>query len=110
MIIFLDFDGVIANYDQGFKGVGVFGEPLPNVKQTMDKLKGDGWKIIIFTARGELDLLKKYLDKNSNAFPILFLKVRLLPVGTFFSPPRESASMIDASKITDFGLSGFFLL
>lgn len=62
--ICVDFDGVIADYTKGFQGRGVFGDPLPNTALILNKLRINGWKIIIFTTRSEVDELTKYLAKN----------------------------------------------
>lgn len=66
-IICIDFDGVIAEYD-GYKGWGVFGNPILNVDIYTKKLKEDGWKIIIFTTRNETKLIEEYCYKHNIAF------------------------------------------
>jgi adenylylsulfate kinase len=53
--IAVDFDGVIADYD-GYKGPGVLGAPRPDVIEAMRTLKSEGWKIVIFTTRGESEI------------------------------------------------------
>ena len=74
----IDFDGVINNYT-GYKGIGVFEEPVPGAIENINKLKEAGWKIIIHTTRGETHLIKDYCEKynipvdeyntNSNNYP-----------------------------------------
>lgn len=64
--IAVDFDGVIANYD-GYKGPGVLGDPRPDVISAMRTLRSEGWKIVIFTTRGE-DELREYLRKHDVPF------------------------------------------
>jgi hypothetical protein len=63
--ICVDFDGVIADYSKGWQGNGIFGDPVPGASKVLHKLRLAGWKIIIFTTRGEVDLLAKYFHKNS---------------------------------------------
>lgn len=63
----IDFDGVISYYDC-WKGVGNFGLPIAGVSSALKKLKSFGMKIIIHTARGETELIKKYLIKNDIPF------------------------------------------
>lgn len=62
--ICVDFDGVIADYSQGWQGAETFGEPLPQVSAVMLALKQAGWKIIIFTTRQETPALRGYLGFN----------------------------------------------
>lgn len=57
----VDFDGVIADYSQGFLGEDVFGEPLPGAVESLRRLKDAGWLIIVHTARKPTPALKAYL-------------------------------------------------
>jgi hypothetical protein len=59
----IDFDGVISQYD-GWKGCGVFGELMPDVKEAIVALKNAGKKIIIYTTRGETEQIAEYLAKH----------------------------------------------
>lgn len=59
-VICIDFDGVIAKYDT-WQGKGIFGEPLPDARKFIRKLKKEGWKIIVHTTRLEIYLIQKYL-------------------------------------------------
>ncbi len=54
--IAVDFDGVIADYD-GYQGPGVLGAPRGDVVAAMRTLAGEGWKIIIYTTRGETEIV-----------------------------------------------------
>lgn len=58
-----DFDGVIAKYD-GWKGVDVFGEPIPATIEAMRRLKEQGGRIIIFTTRLATPALISWLQRN----------------------------------------------
>ena len=58
----VDFDGVIADYD-GYKGPGVLGAPRMDVISVMRTLRGEGWKIVINTTRGESEILE-YLKQH----------------------------------------------
>jgi len=60
--IAVDFDGVIANYD-GYKGPGVLGAPRPDVQQALRVLRDEGWKIVIYTTRGEQEI-SAYLARH----------------------------------------------
>lgn len=56
----VDLDGTILEYD-GFKGVGVFGNPINGARETLQKFKEDGWFIVIDTCRGEVPLVIEHL-------------------------------------------------
>jgi adenylylsulfate kinase len=60
--IAVDFDGVIANYD-GWKGYGVLGDPRMDVIEALRSLRGDGWKIVIYTTRGESEV-RDFLQRH----------------------------------------------
>lgn len=53
--IAVDFDGVIAEYD-GWKGSGVLGPPRKDVQTALHALRAEGWKIVIHTTRGEVEI------------------------------------------------------
>ena len=62
--ICIDFDGVIADYSQGFQGPDVFGEPLPGASEAIRRLHEKGNKVIIFTTRQDTHSLRDYLVRN----------------------------------------------
>ena len=65
--ICIDFDGVIADYSQGFQGFqgqDSFGEPLPGTVDALNQLKQNGWKLIIFTTRKATPAFKQYLKDH----------------------------------------------
>ena len=62
MNIAIDFDGVISSYS-GWKGKGVFGDPIEGVKEALVALKGNNHTIIINTTRLEIDLVAAFLKK-----------------------------------------------
>ena len=62
----VDFDGVIADYD-GWQGTGVLGQPRKDVLNALNQLRLEGWKIIVYTTRGE-DEIKQYLIENCVPF------------------------------------------
>ncbi len=62
----VDFDGVIAHYD-GWKGYGVLGKPIAGAAETLQRLRDNGWKIIIHTTRGE-DEIAGYLHHHDIPF------------------------------------------
>ncbi len=61
--IAIDLDGTIAEYDK-WKGESKFGAVKPGAVDTIKELKEKGHKIIIWTTRGDKELIEKYLDEN----------------------------------------------
>lgn len=66
----IDFDGVISEY-KGFAGKGVFGSPIKGVKESLEELRREGWRLIVHTTRGELSLVEEYLAKEGIPFHYL---------------------------------------
>jgi hypothetical protein len=54
--IAVDLDGVIADYD-GWKGPGVLGSPRRDVVEALCSLRREGWKVVIYTTRGEEEIV-----------------------------------------------------
>jgi hypothetical protein len=48
--IAVDFDGTLAQYDK-FKGVGVYGPPVPSMLERVKGWMAEGHDVVIFTAR-----------------------------------------------------------
>lgn len=63
MIIAVDFDGVIAEYD-GWKGRGVFGKPIEGVSDAIAILMEQGCEVMVYTCRSEIDEVVQYLKKH----------------------------------------------
>jgi hypothetical protein len=66
LTIAVDFDGVIADYDE-WKGDGVFGSPRVDVLETLKVLRTEGWKIIVYSSRATEEI-KPYLIENCVPF------------------------------------------
>ena len=63
--ICIDFDGVLADYSEGYQGKDKFGELIPGADLGTQVLKEKGWTIIIYTTRPATAALKKWLEKNN---------------------------------------------
>lgn len=63
--ICIDFDGVLADYSEGFQGEDKFGEMVPNADNGTAILKKKGYTIIIYTTRPVTDALKAWLKENN---------------------------------------------
>jgi hydroxymethylpyrimidine pyrophosphatase-like HAD family hydrolase len=66
LTIAVDFDGVIADYDE-WKGNEVSGPPREDVIATLQVLRSEGWKIVIYSTRGTEEI-RPYLIKNGVPF------------------------------------------
>lgn len=66
--ICIDFDGVLADYSNGYQGKDVFGDMLPNADIATGVLKKNGWTIIVYTTRPATDALKKWLEDNKISY------------------------------------------
>lgn len=66
-IVAIDFDGVLATYG-GFKGIDVFGDPIPEAIKATQVLKEKGYYIIIFTTRLDSLALRQWLKDNKVAY------------------------------------------
>jgi hypothetical protein len=65
MIIAVDFDGVICSYKDGWQGVDKFGALVPGAVDVLNRLRNEGHKIIIHTARVPTKKLVEFLIKNN---------------------------------------------
>lgn len=49
---------------EGWAGVDHFGEVLPGAREALSQLREAGWRIIIFTVRGNIDGIAEYLAEQ----------------------------------------------
>jgi hypothetical protein len=66
LTIAVDFDGVIADYDE-WKGDEACGAPRMDVIEALKVLHSEGWKIIVYSTRGE-EGIRPYLIENEVPF------------------------------------------
>jgi len=73
----IDFDGVIHKYSKGWQDGEIYDEPIERSFETLQRLYLDGFKIVISTARTELEPVKAWWNKwyrikfpNSEMFPV----------------------------------------
>lgn len=62
----VDLDGTLAEYN-GWKGPDVFGSPIPGALDALRDLKRMGFRVIVFTTRGDVAAVTQWL--NYNGFP-----------------------------------------
>jgi hypothetical protein len=65
LVIAVDFDGVIANYD-GWNGTSI-GTPRADVIEALRVLRSEGWKIVVYSCRGAEEI-SPYLAENAIPF------------------------------------------
>ena len=99
--IAVDFDGVIADYD-GWKGADVLGPVRPDVRDALNFLRDEGWKIIVHTTRSP-EAIARYLQENQIAFDELnfnsdYDNVGTKPVATVYWDDRAVCYSGDATK------------
>ncbi len=61
-VVAIDFDGTLFEYD-GWKNSAHYGEPIDGAKEAVEKLRDRGFKIMIFTTRGNVEGVKEALEK-----------------------------------------------
>ena len=93
MIIAVDFDGTIAQYD-GWKGEDHFGEPIHGAVAGLNELKHLGHTIIIHTCRPPSKGMVDYLKKHG----IPFDRINVSPVDT---RPRDLPHKLPADLYLD---------
>ena len=61
-ILALDLDGTALKYD-GYNP-DEFGDPVPGMVEELEKLRRAGWKIVIWTCRGESEEMVRHLEEQ----------------------------------------------
>lgn len=94
-IVAVDFDGVIAEY-HGWRGVGVYGSPVPGAVKALQELAKAGWDIVIWTCRAEDDLIADYLEDFNIPYTAINQRVENFTVG---SPKIYADAYVDDKGI-----------
>ena len=71
--IAIDFDGVIHSYSLGWQNGSIYDLPVFGSQTSIKKLRNKGYRIVIFTAREELENVEEWLQNNHIEFHIYFL-------------------------------------
>lgn len=64
----VDLDGTLLDFDNGWAGHKTFGNLKEGAKEALEHFRTKGFKIMIYTTRNEVDLVKKLLDKYGLAY------------------------------------------
>lgn len=66
--IAFDFDGVIHRYSRGWQDGTIYDKPVDGIKETIDKLRKEGYEIVIYSTRAssiaELKDMNTWLRKH----------------------------------------------
>jgi len=65
-ILALDLDGTLLHYD-GYSP-DMFGEPVRGMARELERIRDEGWKIVIWTCRKDTPELRKHLKDNEVPF------------------------------------------
>lgn len=63
-VVAIDFDATISKY-RGWQGKPTFPEPEDGCRQELAKLRERGYRIIVFTTRGDLESVEKYMSQHN---------------------------------------------
>jgi hypothetical protein len=61
--IAVDFDGVISEHCS-WEGIGKPGQPRGDVRQALETLRQEGWKIVIYSSRATAEITPYLLDNE----------------------------------------------
>ena len=67
--IAVDFDGVIHRYSKGWNDGSCYDEPVMGALEALNKLKRKGYRIIVFTARRDIDGIVAWFDDHAGWCP-----------------------------------------
>ena len=59
----VDFDNTVSGYDK-WRGENVMGPIVPYARDALNEMLMWGWRIVVFTTRGNTDAIKLWLHKN----------------------------------------------
>lgn len=59
----IDFDNTISGYDK-WRGEGIMGPIVPYCKDAVNELKEWGWRVVVFTTRGNVAQVQSWLASN----------------------------------------------
>jgi len=92
-VLAVDFDGVIADYSEGWRGVDAFGDPIKGAVEALRELYAMGWYIMVFTTRLASDAFIDWLEKNK----IIYHAIN----STIHNPPNTSIKPIATVYLDD---------
>lgn len=86
--ICIDLDGVIFDYSEGWQGNAYVGKPIKGAIEYINKLKSQGWTVLIHTARVDKGRTKKYVKRFLKKHGIKYDKILPKPVAEIYLDDR----------------------
>jgi histidinol phosphatase-like enzyme len=65
--ICIDIDGTLVHYEE-WQSETHFGSVITGAVEAVNKLRSNGWYVIIYTTRGNKDIIKRFLNENGIEF------------------------------------------
>lgn len=88
----VDFDNTLSGYDK-WRGDDVMGPIVPYAKDALLEMREWGWRVVVFTTRGDINMVKAWLAHNG----IEWCEVN----STSHNPPGTSAKPIGTVYFDD---------
>ena len=60
----IDFDGVLHRYSKGWQGGKIYDPPIEGAVEAYFKLMDEGYNLIVFTTRENLDDVRQWMHKH----------------------------------------------
>lgn len=76
-VIAVDFDGPCHEYSKGWQDGIIYDVPTEGVFRAFEKLNSKGYKIVIFTARNNLEPVKKWVNGHLNILGLSHLEIEV---------------------------------
>lgn len=100
-----DFDGVLAMYE-GWVDRNHFGDPVPGMRELLQDLKKEGWRIVVFTTRGSTEV-REWCEQHNmpvdyfNQNPEISGQNPCKPVASFYVDDRAINFDGDVDKLRE---------
>ena len=76
-VIAVDFDGPVHSYNEGWCNGKIYDFPTDGAFQAIKKLHSKGYKIVIFTARDDLEPVKKWINDHLKVLELDHLEIEV---------------------------------
>ena len=76
-VIAIDFDGPVHNYSQDWHDGTIYDFPTDGVFKAFQKLNSKGYKVVILTARNDLEPVKKWINDHLKALGLDHLEIEV---------------------------------
>lgn len=66
-VLAIDMDGTLLQYD-GWKGDAHYGDPIPGMREVLQRVREAGWYIVIWTTRSGGGAIRQHLARHDIPF------------------------------------------